>query len=51
MEGGMGMGMPMPFTPGSDMAGVVEAVGPGTTRFSRETALSHLLTQTGLTGN
>lgn len=35
MEGGMGMGMPMPFTPGSDMAGVVEAVGPGTTRFSQ----------------
>lgn len=34
IEGGMGMGMPMPFTPGSDMAGVVEAVGPGTTRFS-----------------
>jgi NADPH:quinone reductase and related Zn-dependent oxidoreductases len=33
IEGGMGMGMPMPFTPGSDMAGVVEAVGPGTTRF------------------
>lgn len=34
IEGGMGMGMPMPFTPGSDMAGVVEAVGPGTSRFS-----------------
>jgi len=34
IEGGMGNGMPMPFTPGSDMAGVVEAVGPGTTRFS-----------------
>ncbi|MEN4793336.1 NAD(P)-dependent alcohol dehydrogenase [Pantoea agglomerans] len=34
IEGGMGNDMPMPFTPGSDMAGVVEAVGPGTTRFS-----------------
>lgn len=34
IEGGMGNGMPLPFTPGSDMAGVVEAVGPGTTRFS-----------------
>lgn len=34
IEGGMGNGLPMPFTPGSDMAGVVEAVGPGTTRFS-----------------
>ncbi|ANQ29261.1 alcohol dehydrogenase [Vibrio natriegens] len=34
IEGGMGNGMPMPFTPGSDMAGVVEAAGPGTTRFS-----------------
>ncbi|HDT6546220.1 TPA: NAD(P)-dependent alcohol dehydrogenase [Kluyvera ascorbata] len=33
IEGGMGNGMPMPFTPGSDMAGVVEAVGPGVTRF------------------
>lgn len=33
IEGGMGNGMPMPFTHGSDMAGVVEAVGPGTTRF------------------
>lgn len=35
IEGGMGNGMPMPFTPGSDMAGVVEAIGPSTTRFSR----------------
>ncbi|KAF6666512.1 NAD(P)-dependent alcohol dehydrogenase [Pantoea sp. EKM101V] len=35
IEGGMGKGMPMPFTPGSDMAGVVEAVGPGTSRFSQ----------------
>jgi len=34
IEGGMGNGLPMPFTPGSDMTGVVEAVGPGTTRFS-----------------
>lgn len=34
IEGGMGNGMPMPFIPGSDMAGVVEAVGPGTIRFS-----------------
>ncbi|WP_456311506.1 zinc-dependent alcohol dehydrogenase family protein [Serratia proteamaculans] len=35
IEGGMGKGMPLPFTPGSDMAGVVESVGPGTTRFSQ----------------
>lgn len=35
IDGGMGNGMPMPFTPGSDMAGVVEVVGAGTTRFSR----------------
>lgn len=35
IEGGMGNDMPMPFTPGSDMAGVVEAVGPGTVRFSQ----------------
>jgi NADPH:quinone reductase-like Zn-dependent oxidoreductase len=35
IEGGMGNGMPMPFTPGSDMAGVVEAVGLGTTRFNQ----------------
>lgn len=34
IDGGMGKGMAMPLTPGSDMAGVVEAVGPGTTRFS-----------------
>lgn len=33
IEGRMGEGMVMPLTPGSDMAGVVEAVGPGTTRF------------------
>ncbi|HDG1689615.1 TPA: NAD(P)-dependent alcohol dehydrogenase [Kluyvera georgiana] len=33
IDGGMGNGMPMPFTPGSDMAGVVEAVGQGVTRF------------------
>ena len=34
IEGGMGNGMPMPFTPGSDMSGVVEKTGSGTTRFS-----------------
>lgn len=34
IEGGMGNNMPMPFTPGSDMAGVVVSAGPGTTRFS-----------------
>lgn len=34
IDGGMGKGMAMPLTPGSDMAGVIEAVGPGTTRFS-----------------
>ena len=31
---GMGMAIGMPFVPGSDMAGTVEAVGPGVTRFS-----------------
>ncbi|MDK7756418.1 NAD(P)-dependent alcohol dehydrogenase [Providencia rettgeri] len=34
IEGHMGNNMPMPFTPGSDMAGVVVSVGPRTTRFS-----------------
>ena len=33
IEGGMGEGMPMPFTPGSDMAGEVADVGEGVTRF------------------
>jgi NADPH:quinone reductase-like Zn-dependent oxidoreductase len=33
IEGGMGLGMPMPFTPASDMAGVIDAIGPGTSRF------------------
>jgi len=30
----MGNDMTLPLTPGSDMAGVVETVGAGTTRFS-----------------
>lgn len=34
IEGGMGNDMTLPLTPGSDMAGVVETVGAGTTRFS-----------------
>ena len=34
IEGKMGNEMTMPLTPGSDMAGVVEAVGAGVTRFS-----------------
>ncbi|MEG0278563.1 MAG: NAD(P)-dependent alcohol dehydrogenase [Morganella sp. (in: enterobacteria)] len=33
IEGGMGNSMPKPFTPGSDMAGIVVAVGQNTTRF------------------
>ncbi|MGJ7502081.1 zinc-dependent alcohol dehydrogenase family protein [Variovorax sp. ZT5P49] len=31
---GMGMTLGLPFTPGSDMAGTVAAVGPGVTRFA-----------------
>jgi NADPH:quinone reductase-like Zn-dependent oxidoreductase len=31
---GMGMALELPFTPGSDMAGTVAAVGPGVTRFA-----------------
>ncbi|OCP02375.1 MULTISPECIES: NAD(P)-dependent alcohol dehydrogenase [unclassified Ensifer] len=33
LENGMGMPLSFPFVPGSDMAGVVEAVGSGVTRF------------------
>ncbi len=33
LENGMGMPIAFPFVPGSDMAGVVEAVGSGVTRF------------------
>jgi len=31
---GMGMALDLPFTPGSDMAGTVTAIGPGVTRFA-----------------
>lgn len=34
IENGMGLTLEFPFVPGSDMAGVVEAVGPGVTRFA-----------------
>lgn len=33
IENGMGLALTFPFIPGSDMAGVVEAVGGGNTRF------------------
>ena len=33
LETGMGLPLTFPFVPASDMAGVVEAVGPGVTRF------------------
>lgn len=33
IENGMGMDLAFPFTPVSDLAGTVEAVGPGVTRF------------------
>lgn len=34
IESGMGMQLTFPFTPASDLAGVVEAVGDGVTRFA-----------------
>lgn len=34
IETGMGLPLPQPFIPASDMAGVVDAVGPGATRFA-----------------
>ncbi|SDZ21348.1 NADPH:quinone reductase [Variovorax sp. YR634] len=34
IRGGMGMALDLPFTPGSDMAGTVAAIGPGVTRFA-----------------
>ena len=34
VQDGMGLDVPLPFTPGSDMAGTVLAVGPGVTRFA-----------------
>lgn len=40
IETGMGLTLDFPFVPGSDMAGVVEAVGPGVTRF---TASDHVI--------
>jgi len=33
LETGMGLPLQFPFVPASDMAGIVEAVGPGVTRF------------------
>lgn len=35
IESGMGMQLAFPFTPASDLAGTVEAVGKGVTRFTR----------------
>lgn len=35
VESGLGMAIEFPFTPGSDMAGTVEAIGEGVTRFNR----------------
>lgn len=34
IEGGMGLPLVFPFTPGSDLAGTVQAVGDGVTRFA-----------------
>ncbi|WP_386273518.1 alcohol dehydrogenase catalytic domain-containing protein [Xanthomonas theicola] len=34
IENGMGMALAFPFTPGSDLAGTVQATGPGTTRLA-----------------
>ncbi len=34
IEGGMGLPLAFPFTPGSDLAGTVQAVGEGVTRFA-----------------
>ncbi|MBW6423218.1 NAD(P)-dependent alcohol dehydrogenase [Rhizobium sp. XQZ8] len=34
MENGMGLPLSFPFVPVSDMAGMVEAIGPGVTRFA-----------------
>ncbi|HEY0210582.1 NAD(P)-dependent alcohol dehydrogenase [Acerihabitans sp.] len=33
IETGMGLNLPLPFTPASDMAGVIDATGAGTRRF------------------
>ena len=33
LENGMGLTLTFPFVPASDMAGIVEAVGEGVTRF------------------
>ena len=33
LENGMGLPLTFPFVPASDMAGVVEAIGEGVTRF------------------
>ncbi|AUY16685.1 NAD(P)-dependent alcohol dehydrogenase [Serratia sp. SSNIH2] len=33
IESGMGLTLPQPFTPASDMAGEVDAIGPGVSRF------------------
>ncbi|KQS98043.1 MULTISPECIES: zinc-dependent alcohol dehydrogenase family protein [unclassified Rhizobium] len=34
IETGMGLTLPQPFTPVSDMAGVIDAIGPGVSRFT-----------------
>ncbi|MCW0403806.1 L-threonine 3-dehydrogenase [Xanthomonas sacchari] len=34
IEDGMGLSLAFPFTPGSDLAGTVHALGPGATRFA-----------------
>ncbi len=51
IDGGMGKGMAMPLTPGSDMAGVVERWGRGRPVSAKAIVLFHLSTQTGLTAS
>lgn len=35
LENGMGLSLALPFVPGSDMAGTVEAIGSGVSRFKQ----------------